>query len=599
MELQDPMVAFSIFLCVTLTRGGTFTTLSEGLSFISRLLKGFMLGFAIATGVSLLILPITSRGHVFEDIKAYVAQIDTVLQSQIGFVKDTSEVWTGNQGILKRSRTARSMRDMGNNHCSDLESKQKRLTASITKLNALHGKLQSDLLYSADEIAWGKLSADDLNKVGSLLRGILLPLSGMAMLPEVLDMIVKNEGTGIHSLGSRDIEEGESVKQTEMQKFAQTLHDRLSESSQLVIVGLRYVLLAFELVKRKSMEKQCLGNSDEEAAGELLSPLQPDFAQRFEREMRQYFSHRKDLTKGLASLEAFSVSEESKDPTSQNDMRAVTTDPDAKQEFFLILYMGHLQDTLLMATLDLIQFADGKIGDGTMKRSRLILPKLNTIRRWLSLKSAKASKTATDRRQSSHVDPSSVFAQTEANNFPDPEHLPPGNWFEKGSLALRYLSHFIRSEQSIFGFRVAAAAFSVGILAFLRQTQEFFIHQRCIWAMIVIVIGMNPTSGQTMFGFVARIIATAVSLVLSLVVWYIVDGKTPGVIVFLYLANVFEVRVRPSRHMFAANALLQYYFYVKVPQYFGASVIAIVTLNVIVGYELQVNNARPLEIHPS
>jgi hypothetical protein len=32
----------------------------------------------------------------------------------------------------------------------------------------------------------------------------------------------------------------------------------------------------------------------------------------------------------------------------------------------------------------------------------------------------------------------------------------------------------------------------------------------------------------------------------------------------------------------------QYYFYIKLPQYFGASVISIVTLNVIIGYELQV-----------
>lgn len=96
--------------------------------------------------------------------------------------------------------------------------------------------------------------------------------------------------------------------------------------------------------------------------------------------------------------------------------------------------------------------------------------------------------------------------------------------------------------------------------------------------MIVIVIGMNPTSGQSMFGFVARIVATAVSLVLSLVVWYIVDQKTPGVIVFLYLANVFE-----------------YYFYVNVPQYFGPSIISIVTLNVIVGYELQVGLSMLLE----
>lgn len=75
------------------------------------------------------------------------------------------------------------------------------------------------------------------------------------------------------------------------------------------------------------------------------------------------------------------------------------------------------------------------------------------------------------------------------------------------------------------------------------------------------VIGMKPTSGQTMFGFVARICATAVSLVLSLVVWYIVDGKTAGVIVFLYLANVLEV----SFFTLSSQRWLtgQYYFYIS------------------------------------
>lgn len=61
--------------------------------------------------------------------------------------------------------------------------------------------------------------------------------------------------------------------------------------------------------------------------------------------------------------------------------------------------------------------------------------------------------------------------------------------------------------------------------------------------MIVIVIGMSPTSGQTLLGFITRIAATVVSLALSLMVWYIPDQKTAGVIVFLYLANVFEVQL--------------------------------------------------------
>lgn len=543
MELQDPMVAFSIFSSVTITRGGTFVTLAEGLAFVTRLLKGFMIGFAIASGVSLFILPITSRGNVFHDIKGYVAQIDAVLQAQSSFVEDTSDVFTGVRGLPGRSRTGRSVREVEGDAGPDVEGKQKHLTASITKLNALHGKLQSDLFYSKDEIAWGKLSADDLNKINSLLRSLLLPLSGMAMLPEILDMIAKNEGTLKNSRELSKENEDEALKRSEVQKVIETLQERLADSTQLTITGLQYVLLVFELVKRKQLEKQ-YGVCDEESAAGELNPLQPDFAARFEDKMRQYFAHRKELQRTLAPLEPFSTSEKGPDPEHGDDSRALATDSDVRREFFISVYMGHLQENLLKATLDMINFAHGKIADGTMRRSRLIFPKQDSIRRWLSLNSEKMeSKHDPGRRQSSSqaTSPTVFDEDVEPGKFPDPEHLPPANIWEKGSVILRSISHLIKSEQSIFGFRVAAASFSVGILAFLHQTQNFFIHQRCIWAMIVIVIGMSPTSGQTMFGFLARIAATVISLVLSLIVWYIVDKHIAGVIVFLYLANVFEV----------------------------------------------------------
>lgn len=267
---------------------------------------------------------------------------------------------------------------------------------------------------------------------------------------------------------------------------------------------------------------------DEEARGESLSPLQDDFTSRFERELHSYYSRRKHLPEELASLEAFSASESEKCPA-ESKSRKLTADPAVRQEFFLILYMGHLQDDLLNATLQLVRFADGKVADGTMKRRRLIFPKQKSIRTWFSLNSTKDSNNQSEP------------ASRQSPGFPDPEHLPPENFCERGSTILRSISHIIKSDQSTFGFRVAAASFSVGILAFLHQTQDFFVRQRCIWAMIVIVLGMNPTSGQTMFGFLARIIATAISLILSWIVWYIVDGKTAGVIVFLYIANVFEV----------------------------------------------------------
>ncbi|KAJ6042014.1 uncharacterized protein N7446_013080 [Penicillium canescens] len=571
MELQDPMVAFSIFASVTITRAGTFTSLAAGLDFVARLLKGFMIGFAIATGVSLLILPITSRGDMFHDLKGYAASVEALLQAQISFVEDSSEtlLFKGS-GLLRRARTYESTRDVKNDDEDDLQAKEKKLQGAMAKLNGLHNKLHADLFYSKSEIAWGKLSAEDLDAISRLFGNLLLPLSGMSMLPEILESIVKNETRDEEAGDLDDLEEG-ALKHSEIQKVVETLHERIIHSSELVQHGLHYFLLALELIRPKHLDKQKKPH-DEEARGQTLSPLQPDFPARFEQELHSYYSLRKHLPQALASLEAFSAAEKSvADASTESEPRFIPADPDVRQEFFLTLYMGHLQDDMLNATLQLVQFANSKHTDGTMKRNRLIFPKQKSIRAWLSLGfDKKESETPSASRQSSNVDPSSI-QRNQPTRFPDPEHLPPENIWEKGSMILRTISHVIKSDQSAFGFRVAAASFSVGILAFLHQTQDFFIRQRCIWAMIVIVIGMNPTSGQTMFGFVARIIATTISLVLSLIVWYIVDGKTAGVIVFLYLANVFG-----------------YYFYIKVPQYFGACVISIVTLNVIIGYELQV-----------
>lgn len=125
----------------------------------------------------------------------------------------------------------------------------------------------------------------------------------------------------------------------------------------------------------------------------------------------------------------------------------------------------------------------------------------------------------------------------------DAEHLPPTNFLERSGDQLRIIPSILTSPESVFGFRVALASFTVAILAYLRQTQVFFGAQRLIWAMIVIVIGMKPESGASIFGYFARIAGTVVAVILSLIVWYVVDGHTAGVLVFLYIANVFEVSV--------------------------------------------------------
>lgn len=66
------------------------------------------------------------------------------------------------------------------------------------------------------------------------------------------------------------------------------------------------------------------------------------------------------------------------------------------------------------------------------------------------------------------------------------------------------------------------------IVAYLRDTQSWFLRQRGLWSLIMVAISMTRTSGQSVFNFVLRIFGTAAAMVGSYVIWYIVDGKTPG-----------------------------------------------------------------------
>lgn len=63
----------------------------------------------------------------------------------------------------------------------------------------------------------------------------------------------------------------------------------------------------------------------------------------------------------------------------------------------------------------------------------------------------------------------------------DPEHLKPRNRFERFGDALRAVPRFLRSADSVHGFRVAAATMSVGIICYVQPSQQFFVKERFLW----------------------------------------------------------------------------------------------------------------------
>lgn len=165
-----------------------------------------------------------------------------------------------------------------------------------------------------------------------------------------------------------------------------------------------------------------------------------------------------------------------------------------------------------------------------MKKKHFIFPGKRRLYKWvmnLHKEDSTVDETTPDSLESSQ---STVYMGAGFGKRKDPEHLPAKNAWETFGNGIRTIPRFLGSLESSFGFRVACATMTVGIVAFLKDSQKFFIEQRLVWAMIIIAIGMTVTAGQSVFGFFTRVAGTALSMVFSLVIWYIVDQKTPGVI---------------------------------------------------------------------
>lgn len=160
------------------------------------------------------------------------------------------------------------------------------------------------------------------------------------------------------------------------------------------------------------------------------------------------------------------------------------------------------------AVIALVQFADKKIEDGTMKKKRLISPSLNRIKKWVT-GSLKVEDTGMEHApDSTEAGGGSIYTGESYRASKDPEHLPPTNTWQRSTNMLRQFSNLLASPESAFGFRVACATLSIGIVAYLKDTYVFFMEQRLVWAMIMVAIGMTTTAGSGVFGFFGRIVGT-------------------------------------------------------------------------------------------
>lgn len=122
-----------------------------------------------------------------------------------------------------------------------------------------------------------------------------------------------------------------------------------------------------------------------------------------------------------------------------------------------------------------------------MKKNRFIWPGQRRLRKWVLSIGKEDTSIDNESPDSMENGNRNVYMGSGFSPLKDPEHLPPATIWQHFGNGLRAIPHFLGSTESAFGFRVACATLTVGIVAFLKDTQTFFIEQRLVWAMIIIV----------------------------------------------------------------------------------------------------------------
>ena len=497
---HSPTASGLTSILVAATYSPQFPTMTVGIVFVKRLLEAFLTGFAIATGVNLFVFPISSRDVIFKEAAEYIASLQAALKSQTAFLE-----------TLESADMFRTASEGDDEAQSPAQLASQDLKAKLAALSAVHAKMAGDLTFAKREIAYSKLDAKDIDEIFKMYRMIMLPVIGMGSVADIFGRLAEKRGWSERTEnGSKSSFEMADQSQRDKEvadwnAIIQSAHSSFTSMNECLDEGLNHILYTLELGKKPkkssdiTTQQSANGAVDVEAKGEAVEPGDKGFAASFKEKIDRYYQQRENVLKVWKQQKGFDVPTELEGQGPHLDESKLSRSD--QQQLYLMLYVSysvllHLQSTFSLtygeleylhystgiATLDLINFADAKVESGRMKKRRLILPGKRRIIKWIK------NACSEDQASSDHTPDHSEAGATSVSlgdsllgKGKDPEHLPPTNAWERVGDGIRVISGFFASPAASFGFRVACATMSIGILAYLRATQTFFVEQRLVW----------------------------------------------------------------------------------------------------------------------
>jgi Fusaric acid resistance protein-like/Putative ER transporter, 6TM, N-terminal/Aromatic acid exporter family member 2 len=560
------------------------TTMYQVTHSVLIFLQIFFLGHGLATGVALLVFPISSRDIAFDDIREYLAAAQRVLMAEAAYIQgfqrskilnpdkpDINHQATEEREFQELKARREPIRKAHNSETNELR-------AALNALSSIQAKLRADLALAKEDVAWTALSPKDLEEMFRDIQNLILPLRGLSVLISIFErlcewrgwIVFENSPTQSAPAWQQEGNESREEDYRERQEWSTIFRNfrrPIEDLSQDMQSALQHVSIVLELNKRSLFSRR--KSRDVEAKG-AVRPGDPAFGKYYATKTVQ-FHQRKGMTLAKwRQSKGFDSAETVNDPPSLTKV-PTTLKRNDEEQLFVILYIEHLFHGISDAILDLVKFADGHCVTNPETHKRLIVPGWKRITKLMRNFLNEVDTPDDLNVGNSRVAPSHIVVVGNGLGLKyHPEHLPPKNRWQVMGNHLRQISHFFASSQSNFGFRVSCAVLTVAIVGLLKDTQTFFFNQRCSWAMVLITFSMTPTSGQSLSSFMFRMIGTTIAAIIGIVNWYIADGQPSGVLAVFYIFTFFE-----------------FYFIIKYPQYVGIWKVTLITRSIITGYALQ------------
>lgn len=294
-QFQFPVIIYAIFANVSSIYAPQMVNMTAAITMVEQLLRTFLSGLAIATAVSLFVLPMTSRTAVFKQMAGYIGGLRSALGAHAVYFETLES-----DDMFGRAETYDDSREKFGKKGKVYSPEAEDIRAAIRQITDLHAKLHGDLSFAKREFALGKLGPDDLQLIFRHLRQIMIPVVGLSFVVDIFQRLSDynrwnapldpNAETVPEEIRSRAVRDWNDIMRA--------VHDPFAEMIQTIDEGLLHTSYVFRLTKPPKKTASAVPTNSEageepkdvEASAGNTAPGEKGFTAHFEKKLGEFRS---------------------------------------------------------------------------------------------------------------------------------------------------------------------------------------------------------------------------------------------------------------------------------------------------------------------